>query len=237
MTTLFDLLRRGGPVIFPVLALSAITLTCGLERCWFWLQTLRGEDRLVQKILEAAELDLDKARYLAKTTSDRPIARFLLAALNLRQPTPETFRLALEAAGDREFVQMRRYDKLLETIVGIAPLLGLLGTVTGLITTFFNLKIGGSGSSIDTSNAAVGIAEALIATAGGMIVAIMALVVFRSCVALQAMQIDYFADVGNRLELIYRQRWHEPMQQNQQQAILQQLAALLNQGRPPEPTP
>jgi biopolymer transport protein ExbB len=237
MTTLFDLLSRGGPVIFPVLALSALTVTCGLERCWFWLQTLRGEDRLVQQILEAAEQDLDKARYIAKASAHRPIGRFLLAALVLNQPTPETFRLALEAAGDREFVQMRRYDKLLETIVGIAPLLGLLGTVIGLITTFFNLKIGGSGSNIDTSNAAVGIAEALITTASGMIVAIMALVVFRSCVALQAMQIDYFADVGNRLELIYRQRWHEPMQQTQQQAILKQLADLLNQRQPPEKTP
>jgi biopolymer transport protein ExbB len=237
MTTLFDLLSRGGPVIIPVLALSAITVTCGLERCWFWWQTLRGEDRLVQQILDAAEQDLDKARHIAQASAHRPIARFLLAALALRQPNPETFRLALEAAGDREFVQMRRYDKLLETIVGIAPLLGLLGTVTGLIVTFFNLKIGGSGSSIDTSNAAVGIAEALITTAGGMIVAIMALVVFRSCVALQAMQIDYFADVGNRLELIYRQRWHEPMQQTQQQAILKQLAALLSQGQLPEASP
>ena len=59
--------------------------------------------------------------------------------MQLRQPTPETFRLAMEAAGDKEFVKMRWGDKLLETIVAVAPLLGLLGTVTGLIGTFNNL--------------------------------------------------------------------------------------------------
>jgi biopolymer transport protein ExbB len=105
---------------------------------------------------------------------------------------------------------MRKGDKLLESIVGLAPLLGLLGTVTGLIATFFNLKIGGGGSSADTSKAALGIAEALITTAGGMLVAVIALAVFRVCVSLQVGQMDYFADVGNELELIYRQQWHEP---------------------------
>jgi biopolymer transport protein ExbB len=116
----------------------------------------------------------------------------------------------LEASADQEFVLMKRGDKLLETVIGIAPLLGLLGTVTGLIITFLNLNIGGSGSAADTSKAAAGIAEALITTAGGMIVAIMALAVFRVFVTLQTRQMDYFAKVGSELELIYRQVWYEP---------------------------
>jgi biopolymer transport protein ExbB len=96
-------------------------------------------------------------------------------------------------------------------VVAIAPLLGLLGTVTGLINTFFNLKIGGGGgNSIDTSKAALGIAEALITTASGMVVAIIALAIYRVCVSLQSAQIDYFADTGTELELIYRQIWYEP---------------------------
>lgn len=230
MATLYDLLLRGGPVMVPVVALSMLTLACGLERSLFWWRTLRGEDQLVRQILEAAAQDLSEARAIAKAAHQRPIARFLLAPLMLHQPSPETFRLALESAGDREFVQMRRFDKLLETIVGLAPLLGLLGTVTGLIVTFFNLKIGTT--SLDTSKAALGIGEALITTAGGMIVAIFALIVFRVCIALQAMQIDYFTDAGNKLELIYRQRWYEPQQQQSYmhpQDLLQQLARLLNQ--------
>lgn len=193
----------------PVVGLSVLTLSCTLERIWFWWYSLRGEKRLVRNILDAAMQDLDSARVLAEMAQDIPIGRFLYAPLKLTSPTPETFRLALEAAGDREFVQMRKGDKLLESIVGIAPLLGLLGTVTGLIATFFNLKIGGGGSSADTSKAALGIAEALIATAAGMLVAVVTLAVFRVCVSLQVGQMDYFADVGNELELIYRQQWSE----------------------------
>lgn len=206
--TLYDLLAKGGPVMIPIVGLSVLTIACALERSWFWWQVLRGEDRLAHHILEAAQWDLNEARSLAKSALDVPIARFLLAALTLDHPTPEAFRLALEAAGDREFVKMRKGNKLLETVIAIAPLLGLLGTVTGLIVTFFNLRIGG-GSAVDTSQAAAGIAEALITTAGGMVVAIVALVIFRMTIALQGQQIDYFADVGSELELIYRQNWYD----------------------------
>jgi biopolymer transport protein ExbB len=130
--------------------------------------------------------------------------------LCLNHPTPETFRLAMETAGDREFAAMRKGDKLLETVVAVAPLLGLLGTVTGLILTFINLNIGGGGTAESTTAAAKGIGEALITTAGGMVVAIIALVIFRALDSLQARQMDYFSDVGGRLELIYRQHWYAP---------------------------
>lgn len=207
MSTVFDLVAKGGPVMIPMAGLSVLTIACALERSYFWLQVLRGEDRLAHRILEIARFELTEARQIAESGAHLPIARFMLAGLRLHEPSPETMRLALEAAGDREFVQMRKGDKLLETVIAMAPLLGLLGTVTGLIITFFNLRIG-SGAGFDTSQAAIGIAEALITTAGGMIVAIVALAVFRMCVALQAKQVDYFADVGSELELIYRQ-WYE----------------------------
>jgi biopolymer transport protein ExbB len=94
--------------------------------------------------------------------------------------------------------------------VAIAPLLGLLGTVIGLIVTFNNLNIGGGGSTEQATRAAGGIGEALITTAAGMIVAILALLVFRVMVVLQSNQMDYFSEVGTELELIYRQVWYEP---------------------------
>jgi biopolymer transport protein ExbB len=209
MATAFDLIAKGGPIMVPVAGLSILTVACALERACFWWSVFCGERQVAQRVLDAARYDLKIARSIAEKSLQLPIARFLLAPLKLDQPTPETFRLALEAAGDREFVQMRRGDKLLETVVGVAPLLGLLGTVTGLIATFFNLKIGGVGTAVDTSKAALGIAEALITTAGGMIVAIVALVAFRICVTLQTWQMDYFSDIGNELELIYRHDWYE----------------------------
>ncbi|MFP4651351.1 MAG: MotA/TolQ/ExbB proton channel family protein, partial [Phormidium sp.] len=135
---------------------------------------------------------------------------FLLARLKLRRPSPETFRLAMEATADKEFARMRQGDKLLETIIALAPLLGLLGTVTGLIRTFNNLNVGGGGSSAEATQAASGIGEALTTTAAGMMVAIFALLVFRILVSLQSQQMDYFAQVGSELELIYREMWYEP---------------------------
>ncbi|MGQ4646108.1 MotA/TolQ/ExbB proton channel family protein [Lyngbya aestuarii] len=210
MMRVYDFLLKGGPVMWPLLGLSVFTISCALERAWFWFQLLRQEDRIVHDVLEAARYDLTAATSVAQQAQALPIGRFLLAPLRLRNPTPETFRLAMEAAGDKEFIQMRKGDKLLETIIAVAPLLGLLGTVTGLIGTFSNLNIGGGGSAADASKAASGIGEALLTTAAGMIVAILALLIFRILVTLQSRQIDYFAEVGNELELIYRQIWYEP---------------------------
>ncbi len=238
-----EFLSKGGPIMVPIAALSVLTLTCALERTWFWWHTLQGERRLVDQILQASQDDLEQAKTIAQSAQRLPIGRFVLAALRLKQPTPETFQLAMVAAGDREFIEMRKCDKLLETVVAIAPLLGLLGTVTGLIVTFFNLNIGGgsagasAGANVDLSKASLGIAEALITTAGGMIVAIMALLIYRVCVGLQAAQMDYFSEVGSELELIYRQRWYEPrmaqeQQQNLSQDLLQQMVTLLNDRLP-----
>lgn len=193
----------------PILGCSVLTIATAMERTWFWASLLKRESQVVNEVLEAARRDLDEAAAIAARAGDTPVGRFLLAPLRLKTPSPETFRLALENAGDKEFVHMRRGDKILETIVAVAPLLGLLGTVTGLIATFNNLNIG-SGGNTDTSQAAAGIGEALITTAAGMVVAILALLVFRVMVTFQAQQMDYFSEAGNELELIYRQYWYEP---------------------------
>jgi biopolymer transport protein ExbB len=216
MNRLYDLFIAGGPVMWPLLALSVFTFTTAFERIWFWTRLLSQESRIVRDVLEAARYDLHEAAKIAQHARFLPIGRFLVAPLQLKRPTPETFRLAMEAAGDKEFIQMRKGDKFLETVVAVAPLLGLLGTVTGLINTFNNLNIGGGGTTAEASQAAAGIGEALITTAAGMIVAIIALLVFRVLVTLQAQQMDYFSDVGSELELIYRQLWYEPSVEQQQ---------------------
>ncbi len=222
MSRIIDLLVKGGPVMIPMIGLSIMTISCALERGLFWFELLRQEDKIAHDVLEAARVDLDKAAKIARQAQSLPIGRFLLAPLKLKHPTPETFRLALEAAGDKEFVKMRKGDKLLESVVGLAPLLGLLGTVTGLIITFNNLNIGGGGASESATKAAGGIGEALITTASGMVVAIVALAFFRIFVALQSQQVDYFSEIGSELELIYRQVWYEPSVSKNSQAIINQ---------------
>lgn len=198
--------------MIPIVGLSILTLSTALERGWFWYRLLSREDRIVHDVLDAARYSLDDARAIAEQAESLPIGRFLLAPLKLKNPNPETFRLALEAAGDKEFVKMRQGEKFLETVVALAPLLGLLGTVTGLIATFNSLNIGTGGTGEQATAAASGIGEALITTAAGMVVAILALVFFRLFLTLQVRQVDYFSEAGSELELIYRQRWYEPGQ-------------------------
>ncbi|MBI4781358.1 MAG: MotA/TolQ/ExbB proton channel family protein [Oscillatoriophycideae cyanobacterium NC_groundwater_1537_Pr4_S-0.65um_50_18] len=215
MSTLFDFLAKGGLIMIPMLGFSIVTLACALERSWFWYRLLSRESRIVHDVLEAAQYDLQQAKAIARQAEDLPIGRFLLAPLQLNQPSPETFRLAMEGALDDEFVQMRKGDKLLETVIAVSPLLGLLGTVTGLILTFSNLNIGGGEGGKQATLAAAGIGEALITTAAGMVLAIVALLIFRVMVVLQSQQMDYFTKVGTQLELIYRQGWYEPAQREQ----------------------
>jgi len=213
MSNVYEFLKAGGPTMIPMAGLSIMAIACGLERAGFWYQLLTKEDKIVRSVLESAHHDLGEARAIAEREKELPIGRFLAAPLKLKQATPETFRLAMEAAADKEFIQMRKGDKLLETIIAVAPLLGLLGTVTGLIATFANLNIGGGGGGDQATKAAAGIGEALLTTAAGMIVAIVALVIFRALVTLQSNQMDYFSEVGSELELIYRQEWYEPSQE------------------------
>lgn len=198
---------KGGPVMVPIVGLSVLALATALERGFFWLRLLQSEGKIAHDVLETSRHSLEDAAAIAERAQDLPIGRYLLAPLKLTNADPETFRLAMEAAAEKEFAEMHKGDKLLETVVAISPLLGLLGTVTGLIATFGSLNIGGGGASESATKAAGGIGEALITTAGGMIVAILALIFNRIFVTLQSQQVNYFTEIGNELELIYRQNW------------------------------
>jgi biopolymer transport protein ExbB len=231
MSNLYEVLAKGGPLMLPLVGLSIASFACAFDRGAFWFRVLRTEDRLAHDILDAARYSLGDARMIAEKSNAQPIGRFMLAALKLNQPTPETFRLALETAGDAEFAKMRSGDKLLETVVAIAPLLGLLGTVTGLMLTFANLNVGGATLGAEqTTKAAAGIAEALTTTAGGMVVAIIALVILRVSVTLQVKQMEYFSKIGGELELIYRQVWYEPWTSELARAEASQLSSQLSIG-------
>jgi len=214
MSTVFDLLFKGGPVMIPIVGLSVVTLACALDRAVFWFRLLPREKQVARAVLDAARSDLLQAENIAEKAEGLAIGRFLLAPLRLRNPAPETFHLALEAVADQEFAAMRKGDRLLETTINLSPLLGLLGTVTGLISAFLNLNMGSeqTDQKVDMAKAAIPIAEALIPTAIGISVAIMALIVYRISVSLQRQQIDYFSRVGSELELIYRQIWYDPRQ-------------------------
>lgn len=210
---ILKLFEEGGPVMWPLLACSIITLALSIERIRFWLLINNRQRRVMREVLNLYRLDnvvgvIDKLRQ----NVDLPIARIFLAALDLEYPTPEKFRLALEGEAQAEIPLLKRFQRIFETIVGIAPLLGLLGTITGLIQSFAGLNIGEVGGS-KTTAVTGGISEALISTAFGMIVAIIALLFANTFEELYTRQLGLIQEFGTQLELLHLDHYdkgHKP---------------------------
>jgi biopolymer transport protein ExbB len=201
-----EIFQRGGVTIIPLLLLSILALSVIIERLWFWSSVLTKEREIVNRVLDAARRDWLSATEIARQAYDQPIGRFLFSPLQLKNPDPEIFRLALEATADDELASMRRGDKILEAVIALAPLLGLLGTVIGLIISLRSIRIGDIGTA-STAGVTTGIGEALISTAFGLIVAIFSLAFYRLFQGFMFFQAKVFRKAGNELELLYRLRW------------------------------
>lgn len=201
---ILETFQKGGPAMWPLLALSILSLSVIFERLWFWLRILSQERATVDRVLEAAQDHWEIARDIAKRATDQPIGRFLYAPLKLSSTDPETFRLALESTAEEELAGMRRGEKLLEVVIALSPLLGLLGTVLGLITSLRAIRIGDLGTQA-AAGVTTGIGESLISTATGLVVAIFTLVFYRLFQSFVFNQVKVFRRAGNELELQYRQ--------------------------------
>lgn len=201
-----EIFQAGGPVMWFLLGLSILAVGTILERLWFWASVLLREREIVNRVLDAAANNWQVARETALEARRQPIGRYFYAPLRLVNPDPEVFRLALESAADDELASMRRGDKLLEAVIALAPLLGLLGTVLGLINSLSSIRLSDLGTA-STAEVPLGIAEALITTATGLIVAITSLAFYRLFQALWYNQVKVFRKTGSELELLYRQAW------------------------------
>lgn len=191
-----------GPLIF----LSILSLATILERLWFWTRIMTKEKEIVDRVLEAATQNWEAATEIAQQVRKQPIGRFLYAPLRLSAPDPELFKLALEASADEELASMRKGDKVLEAVITLAPLLGLLGTVVGLIEALSHIRLGDIATQ-GTEKVTLGIGESLICTALGLVVAIGSLAFYRLFQAFFSNQVKLFRKAGNDLELLYRQEW------------------------------
>jgi biopolymer transport protein ExbB len=203
---LAELLVRGGVAIWPLLFLSVLSVGTILERTWFWARVLPKERLILDRIMEAATLNWDLVEKIAREYINHPLGHFLYSPLRLSEPDPDVFHLALETAADDELAKMRRGDKVLEAVTALSPLLGLFGTVWGLIQALSSIRISDLGTA-STSGVTLGIGEALISTATGLLVAIISLAFYRLFQAFWSSQVRIFRKAGSQLELIYRQRW------------------------------
>ncbi|MBD2079297.1 MotA/TolQ/ExbB proton channel family protein [Leptolyngbya sp. FACHB-17] len=195
----------GGVVMIPLLLFSILAVALILERSLFWVKISQRQQRVAREVMNVYKRNPIAAFQMLEKNSDLPIARIFLAALELEQATPEEFRLALESAGMAEIPLLKRFNTVFDTIVGLAPLLGLLGTVTGLITSFASLRLGDVGGA-NTLGVTGGISEALISTAAGLVVAIFTLFFANLFRGLYTKQIALIQEYGGQLELLYRRR-------------------------------
>jgi biopolymer transport protein ExbB len=164
---------HGGPIMWPILIVSIIAVAVVLERVFWWLgRWMRRDPKRIEKVFTAIENgDLGEASRLSRGSRD-PVLRMMWNGLNHQHASLQG---ALQVAAGIEIKRAGRFLVVMDTLVTLAPLLGLLGTITGLMKAF-----GALGKSEELAVVAVtgGIAEALIATACGLGIAIFALIPF-----------------------------------------------------------
>jgi len=171
-----ELLVAGGWVMWPITACSAIALAIIIERFWTLRRSAVIPPELGREVREwAATHKLDPA-HVETLRRNSPLGELLAAALSVRHRPREVIKERVEDVGRHVVHQLERFLNTLGTIAGISPLLGLLGTVFGMIRMFLAMLEHGVG---DANQLAGGIGEALITTAAGLCVAIPSLMFYR----------------------------------------------------------
>jgi biopolymer transport protein ExbB len=206
--TLAELIASAGVVAIPLIILSILSLATIIERIWFWSRVLLQEKIILKRIMEAANLNWTLVAKIAHEYKNHPLAKFVASPLQLHNPDPDVFHLALETAADDELAKMRKGERLLEAIVALSPLLGLFGTVWGLMISLrgINLSDLGTGAVSDVTD---GIGTSLSSTVLGLSVAIFSLSFYRLFQSLFSDRVRLFRKTGSELEVLYRQKWFE----------------------------
>lgn len=201
---MLQLIEKGGPVMYPLLVCSLIVLTLVIERGLFWLTIeWRRRRSLVDEVLELCRAgDWEAVR--RKTTGCKDfVVRVLVSGILHRD---FSMLKAMEAAAADTVQRMRRFMGVLDTMITVAPLLGILGTVTGIISSFDML---GSAGIENPGLVTAGVAEALITTAFGLTIAILSVIpynYFNARVERAVLDMEKYA---TSLEIVYEKMTHD----------------------------
>jgi biopolymer transport protein ExbB len=173
---MWEIVRAGGPLMWPIILCSVLAAAIFLERSWT-LQSKRVlPPELTRKVWQLVENHQVTDNAITALERSSPLGRVLAAGLANRHRPREILKERLEDTGRHVVHELERFLDALGTIASISPLLGLLGTVTGIIKAFNAINAGGMGDPRALSG---GIAEALLTTAAGLCVAIPALVGYK----------------------------------------------------------
>jgi biopolymer transport protein ExbB len=198
--TPMDLFIKGKEIMWPILLLSFVAITVVVERLLFiFRENANREPEVVEKMLEAVERrDVDGALAIGRKSKDF-IAKILVYSLSNRQYSLSN---AFIRASGQELSRFQQGMATLDTCITAAPLLGLLGTVTGMMRTFGALGTGDIGAAAGQITG--GVAEALIATACGLAIAILGLFPYNYLNARAEQAKQDVADVSHALEILLK---------------------------------
>ncbi len=173
---MFELVKAGGWLMIPIIACSVVAMAIIFERLWALRSKRVVPANLVARVWQYHRKgQLDNAN-ISVIRDGSALGRILAAGLVNRQHSREIMKESIEESGRQVVSEMERYLNTLGTIASIAPLLGLLGTVIGMIKVFSAITVAGVGNPTILAG---GISEALITTATGLSVAIPSLMFHR----------------------------------------------------------
>lgn len=173
---MFEIVKAGGIMMGPIILASIVTAAIFLERLWT-LQSKRVLPKeLTEKVWRWVEQRQIQEKHIAALQQNSPLGKILAAGLVNRDRDRTVMRESIEDTGRHVVHELERFIGTLGTIASLSPLMGLLGTVLGMIRTFNAITTAGIGNP---ASLAGGIAEALITTAAGLTVAIPALLAYK----------------------------------------------------------
>jgi biopolymer transport protein ExbB len=172
---MWEIVQAGGPLMWPIILFSITAAAIIMERMWTLQERRVLPKDLVPKVLQLIETNQINDKVVAALEQNSPLGKVLAAGLSYRNRPRELLMERIEDTGRHVIHDLERFLNALGTIAAVSPLLGLLGTVTGIIRAFYALQ-GGAGNPQQLLG---GIAEALLCTAAGLFVAIPSLLAYR----------------------------------------------------------
>ncbi|MCP8686863.1 MotA/TolQ/ExbB proton channel family protein [Marinobacterium sedimentorum] len=173
---MFELLKAGGWLMIPIVACSVLSLAICLERLWVLRTSRIAPGGLLGDIWEQIQGKTLTPAQMREIKQQSPLGRIMVAGLNNARHGREVMKESILEAASQVIHELERFLNPLGTIAAVTPLLGLLGTVIGMIKVFTEIMVQGTGNA---SVLAGGISEALITTAAGLSVAIPTLIFHR----------------------------------------------------------
>lgn len=212
MNSAWTIIQQGGMLMIPIISASIISLFVFLERLWSLRPANIIPPELVTRILDKSSVGQYSEALTLCESSQSTVASILHRGLSKRGLHRAQMKEALEEVGQIEVAYLSRYIELLGTIATIAPLMGLLGTVIGMIDVFRAVvnEVGAQGGMVNPASLANGIWAALITTAAGLSAAIPAFIGYKYLLGYIDRLAVELEEVGlSLLEAVYPTMPHE----------------------------